>query len=65
MGRPVLVVQEDAVQREPEPADDLLIMDELGDRLYVVRCYVCHHKMGTTDDSRETMDVCDRCSWED
>lgn len=28
---------------------------------YVVRCYVCHHKMGETDDPNDTRDICERC----
>lgn len=28
---------------------------------YTVRCMVCGHRMGTTDDKNETVDVCERC----
>lgn len=28
---------------------------------YVIRCVVCKHKMGHTDDPDETQDVCERC----
>lgn len=30
-------------------------------REYVVRCYLCGWKMGTTTEPEETADVCDRC----
>lgn len=28
---------------------------------YVVRCVVCGHKIGVTDDVNDTQDVCERC----
>lgn len=36
--------------------------DRLGEVEYVVRCYVCGHRIGTTDDPDEITDVCEHCA---